>query len=100
MFSKLPLTRALQYILIKSLSLATGKSYPHDLPHTFLKRLKLQYREIDFKHKISSQNISKTLSSIFFLKLHEHWGRRLEKQAPLSNCGEKTASAGRVQALR
>ena len=32
------------------------------------------------------------LSSIF-LKLQEHWGRRLEKQAPLSNCGEKTASA-------
>ena len=40
MFTK-PLTRAPRYILMKSFSLAIGRSYLHDLLHTFLKRLKL-----------------------------------------------------------
>ena len=31
-----PLTRASQYILIKSFFLAIGRSYLHDLSHTFL----------------------------------------------------------------
>ena len=45
MFTK-PLTRALQYILIKPFFLAIGWSYLHDLSHTFLKRLKLLRGEI------------------------------------------------------
>ena len=40
LFTKL-LTRAPQYILIKSFFLAIGWSYLHDLSHTFLKRLRL-----------------------------------------------------------
>ena len=46
MFTK-PLTRAPRYILMKSFSLAIGRSYLHDLlSHTFLKRLRLLWGEI------------------------------------------------------
>ena len=41
-----PLTKAPQYILIKSFFLAIGRSYLHGLSHTFLKRLKLLSGEI------------------------------------------------------
>ena len=45
MFTK-PLTRAPRYILMKSFSLAIGRSYLHDRLHTNLKRAKLLSDEI------------------------------------------------------
>ena len=43
MFTK-PLTRAPRYILMKSFSLAIGRSYLHDLSHTRFKKIKTPIR--------------------------------------------------------
>ena len=96
MFTK-PLTRAPWYMLIKSLFLAIGWSYLHDLSHRFLKdwnyyKVKLQDKSALF----STDNSQTSRLSIFYRisnhknfipkyidkahKLHEHWGGYWEKK--------------------
>ena len=69
MFPK-PLTRAPRYILIKSFFLAIGRSYLHDLPQTFLKRLKLLWGEIAWSKALRFLQITaKHQDFLFFYRI-------------------------------